>query len=342
VAVAGAALWAAALAAADGVAGFLIGPSSRLGYLHDVPLVGSPGAFLSGFVDRIGMYSAHVRAHPPGMVLLLWSLDRLGLSGPGWVAALEILGGAAAVPAASIAVREVAGEAAARRAVPFLVLAPAAVTLAASGDALFTGVAAWAIALVVLATGRTGRTSDGLAWVGGVLFGATLFLSYGLVLLSLLPLAVAIGRRRFRPLAAAAVGIAAVVGAFGAAGFWWGAGLLAARREYLASVARFRPYGYFLVADLAAFAVILGPAAIAGLVRLRHRATWLLVGGALVAVALADVSGMSKGEVERIWLPFAPWVLLAAAALPERTGRAWLAATAVAALALQLLVVSPW
>ena len=53
---------------------------------------------------------------------------------------------------------------------------------------------------------------------------------------------------------------------------------------------------------------------------------------ALLAVVLADLSGMSKAEVERIWLPFLPWVMLATAALPvgragadgtpRRTGRA--------------------
>jgi hypothetical protein len=40
-------------------------------YLHDVPLVGSPRVFLSHFVERIGRYQQHVRAHPLGMVLLL-------------------------------------------------------------------------------------------------------------------------------------------------------------------------------------------------------------------------------------------------------------------------------
>ena len=39
------------------------------------------------------------------------------------------------------------------------------------------------------------------------------------------------------------------------------------------------------------------------------RGAWLLVGGALAALALADVTGLSKGEVERIWLPFMPWIV---------------------------------
>jgi hypothetical protein len=49
---------------------------------------------------------------------------------------------------------------------------------------------------------------------------------------------------------------------------------------------------------------------------------------------------MSKGETERIWLPFAPWLLVATAAL--RGSRGWLGAQIALALALQLGVRSPW
>ena len=38
-------------------------------------------------------------------------------------------------------------------------------------------------------------------------------------------------------------------------------------------------------------------------------------------VLLADVSQMSKAEVERIWLPFVPWLLISCALLPERWRR---------------------
>ncbi len=84
---------------------------------------------------------------------------------------------------------------------------------------------------------------------------------------------------------------------FLAAGFSWLAGLAATRAQYWAGVASRRPYSYFLVGNLAAFALAVGPAAAVGLARLRDRRTWLLVGGALVAVvALADLSGMSKAR----------------------------------------------
>lgn len=89
-------------------------------------------------------------------------------------------------------------------------------------------------------------------------------------------------------------------------GFGWLQGLEATEALYRAGVSSSRPYDYFVVNNLAAFALALGPAAAPGLMRLPgSRLVWI-VGGALVAVAAADLSGLSKGEVERIWLPFAP------------------------------------
>jgi hypothetical protein len=74
-----------------------------------------------------------------------------------------------------------------------------------------------------------------------------------------------------------------------------------------------------------------------------------LVGAAVGAVLLADVSGMSKAEVERIWLPFVPWIVVAAAALATGVGRAarriprgWLAAQVGLAVLVSVAVRSPW
>lgn len=342
-----AAAWATSLALTEGVAGLVRSPSSAQDYLHDAPLIESPSTFLRSYVDDIGQYSVHVRAHPPGMTLIAWSLSKAG-AGPGWLAALEILVGASAVPAVLVALREVAGEDRARAAATFIAFAPLAVTIASSGDALFAGVGAWAVTLVVLATGRSDRRGDVFAFAGGILFGVAAFLSYGLVLLGIIPAAVASTRRRGRPIGWAALGASCVVLAFAAAGFWWFDGLLATRIEYLASVARLRPYGYFLVANVAALALIVGPATVAGLASGHdagsrdRRGTWVLVGGALIAVTLADVSGMSKAEVERIWLPFAVWLLAATSALPASSRRTWLAINVAFGLILEIVVTQPW
>ncbi|MEU0156346.1 hypothetical protein [Micromonospora fulviviridis] len=66
--------------------------------------------------------------------------------------------------------------------------------------------------------------------------------------------------------------------------------------------------------------------------------TVLLPAAAALAVAAADLSGMSKAEVERIWLPFAVWLLVAAAHLPPPARRWWLLAQALTALAVNHLL----
>ena len=341
---AGAWLWAGAVDLLDGGYWLTVPVLKPDEFLRDVPLVGSPGRLLAHFTEHLGVYVNHVQTHPPGMLLTLWGLDRIGLGGAMPAAILMVSGGAAAMPAALVAAREVAGEERARAAAPYLVLAPAAIWVASSADAFYAGVAGWGVALVVLATGRDGRRSDILALAGGLLLGVALMLSYGLVLMWAIPAAVAVSRRRWRPLAIAALGPAAVLGGFAAAGFWWLDGYGAARDSYYSGVASSRPYAFFLVANLAAFAVALGPAVCSGIARLRDRRTWLLVGGALAAIAIADLSGMSKGEVERIWLPFAPFVMLAACALPteRRSTRIWLSGAALFTAFVEIIVRTAW
>jgi methylthioxylose transferase len=351
-----AAAWAVAVALVDG-SGALTSPLLLRGeYLHDVPRVASPGDFLASFTEQLPTYHTHTQGHPPGMVLLLWSLDRTGLGGARWAAALCIAGGAAAVPAVLVTLRAVAGEAPARIAAPFLALAPAAIWVATTADALYAGLGAWGVALVALAARRSGHQTPSrrhvvLAATGGLLLGATAFCTYGAVLLAPVALAgamaAAAGRVPWRPVLVAGVALSTVAAAFAAAGFWWFDGLAATRAAYEAGVASRRPYGYFLLANLAAFAVAAGPAVAAGLSRLRQRGPWLLAGAALFGVALADLSGLSKGEVERIWLPFVPWALAATCTLARRhppggAARSWLSVQLVTALTVQMTVRTPW
>ena len=336
--------WSLALAVTDGFHAVAVPLTRQTEYLHDLPLVHSPASFLHHFVERIDAYTTHVRAHPPGFLLLLWAMRRVGLDGSGWAATLVIGGGAALVPATLITLRDVAGEDRARRAAPFLVLAPLAVWVATSVDAFIAGVATWAVTLVVVATARRDRRGDLAATGGGLLFGAAAFLSYGAVGLVVVPILVGLWRRRVRPLLLAGCGTAVVVLVFAANGFSWFDGLGATRREYQESIARTRPFSYFVVANLAAFAIVLGPATIAGLAQLRARSVWILVAGGVVCVLAADLSGLSKGEVERIWLPFAPWLLVATCALPTNVAsrRRWLGGQVLVALALQSFLGFPW
>jgi len=345
-ATAAAAAWAVALALVDGSDGLLRGVLGPTEYLADVGRVRDVGDLVDRYPDlvRTRGLAAHSSGHPPGLLLALVGLDRLGLGGAEPAAVLFVTGGAAAVPAVLVAARDVAGEAFARRAAPYVVLAPCALWVATSADALYTGVSAWAAAAVVLATARTGRRSDLLAMAGGVGFGVAVFVSYGLGLVALVPLVVAIARRRLRPLVVAAAAALAVGLGFLAAGFSWIEGFAATRERYFAGIASQRPYLTFLIVNVVVLALVLGPIGVYGLARLRDRAAWLLVGGAAGAVAFADLSGMSKGEVERIWLPFALWLLLACGAIEtsNRAARALLAVQATACLVISTTVVTAW
>jgi len=322
-------VWAVAMAYVDSphalTALFAI---QRFDYLQTAAGIHSIHTYLSQFVDKIATYNQNTIGHPPAMVVIEWVMLRVGFATPGWNAALAIAGGVTAGIAALVAYRDVAGEDAARGAAPFLALVPA-VLWWQTADALFAGVSATAVMLIVLASSRDGRRADLYALAGGLLFGLTLFLSYGLALIALLPIAVCWSRRRPRPLLLAAVGIMPFFVGFAAMGFSWFAGLAATRHEYWIGAASQRPYSYFLLADLAVLAIATGPAVAVALTRLRDRQAWLLVGAVLAVVALADLSGMSKGEVERIWLPFVPWAVLATSALAVgpralRSTRTWL------------------
>ncbi|MEV4460266.1 hypothetical protein AB0J39_31000, partial [Microbispora sp. NPDC049633] len=310
--------------------------------------------WLARFTRDLPAYPTHVRGHPPLPVLVLWTLAAAGLPGPFWAALIVVVTGCSATAAIGLAVRRVAGEEAARRALPYLALSPAAVWIATTMDAFFAGVGAWGTALLVFgARSRAGRVALGLG--AGLALGALPYLSYGLVPYLLVPLvaAVAAGVPR-TTVAACLAGMAAVSALFAAGGFWWPAGVLATHAEWAADPGAARPYLYFLVANLAVLALVTGPATAAGLVAPGRARDRILPLAALAAVLALDVSGVTRGEVERIWLPYALWV----AALGGRTGAGHtgaghtgaghtgggrlLAAQAAAGLLLQGFVRSPW
>ncbi|WMD10013.1 hypothetical protein [Streptomyces sp. FXY-T5] len=320
---------------------------------HDIP------AALRDFTQHILLDSpdnwpAHVAGHPPAATLTFVLLDRLGLRGGGWAGLWCITVGATACVAVLVTIRALADEAVARRAAPFLILAPAAVWMGTSADAYFAAVAAWAVALLSLAVTRG---SSGWAGASGLLFGLTCYLSYGLTLVALIAAAVLVlGRRgvRERPalLLPLLAGLSVVPVVFTVAGFdWWEAYHLLVTR-YAQGAGGIRPYGYWVWANLACTVLVTGLATAAGLRRagavlVRRRTApraalrlTFLVFAALLALLIADLSGMSKAETERIWLPFALWLLPACAFLTRP--RSWLTAQAVLALLLNHLLLTGW
>lgn len=430
--------WAFALALVDGwERGFTARLADGHEYLAEVPGVTDIPLMLDTFADRIldgqpDSWTTHVSGHPPGALLFFVLLDRLGLAGPTWAGIVCVIIGCSAPIAVAVALCALGSEDRARAVLPFLILAPAAIWIAVSADALFAGVTAWAVALLAVAaragrrsvvmprnrgatehggttaataesgaqrpgtgnadtskppaqtlrvddTGtlsvpdvpsrgprdhgarrhgkapkavpssdRTGRWVPALAAAGaGILFGFGIYLNYGLVLMGFVAVAVLVAARTARPLLPAVFGALLVVAAFTAAGFWWFDGYHLVVERYYQGIATDRPYGYWWWGNLAATVCAVGLATAAGLPRALARLRTLepaalLVTGAVCAIAAADISGLSKAETERIWLPFDIWLLVATAYLPYARARPWLAVQAAGALVLVHLLFTNW
>ncbi|HJQ43579.1 MAG TPA: hypothetical protein VJ831_10875, partial [Jatrophihabitantaceae bacterium] len=148
-------------------------------------------------------------------------------------------------------------------------------------------------------------------------------------------------------------GVAGVFATFAIAGFNLFDAYPVLRTRYYAGIASERPASYWLWGDLAALCFSCGPVLGASLalaarrwrsrrVDASTRVVTSLVGAALVAVLLADLSLMSKAEVQRIWLPFVPWLLLGTALLPGRWRRLALGGQLAFAVVLQSLLTTRW
>ncbi|MER5936280.1 hypothetical protein ABT121_03025 [Streptomyces sp. NPDC001928] len=348
--------WTFSLALIDGwQRGIARRLTTRYEYLQVIDDFRDIPATLRTFTEHIVVgaspehWPPHIAGHPPAATLTFVYLDRIGLGGGAWAGVWCITVGATAALGILVTIRTLADEKLARRAAPFLVLAPAAVWMGTSADGYFAAVAAWAVALLALAV--TGHRPRWTGLASGLLFGLTVYLSYGLTLFVVIAAAVLLlGSERIRPLPFALAGFMVVPVVFTALGFyWWEAYDLLVTR-YNQGAGGTRPQAYWVWANLACQVLVVGLATAAGLRRtgavvLRRERTaafrfGVLVLAALVAMLVADLSGMSKAETERIWLPFALWLLPACAFLPRP--RAWLAAQAVLALLVNHLVLTGW
>ena len=387
-------LWTVALGLSDGRYGFARVYERKGEYLYDAVRVDDVRATLAGFVDRIPMdapdnWHVHVAGHPPGALLSFVGLDRVGIDDPFWVGMAVVTAGATAVAAVLLTLAELGSRDVARRAAPWLVLAPAVVWGGSSGDWYFAAVAAWGLYFLARSAVR-GSWPSGV--VAGLLLGWCVFLSYGLVLLGVPALVVLWLARTWRPLPFAVGGALVVAATFSALGFHWWEAYPVLRERYYDGIASERAYGYWVWANVAAWTFTVGLAtwaafptafrAASGAVRalpgpLRGRvgsavdergvavraaegprdegvvaevpggrrgegALALLAGGALTSILLATLSGMSKAEVERIWLPFTVWVLTLPALLPDRWQRPLLASQVVVGVLAQTLLITRW
>ena len=351
--------WAFSLAMVDGwERGFAGRLAARHEYLRQVPTITDIPEAVRTFAGRIldfqpDSWITHVSGHPPGALLSFVWLDRIGLGGGAWAAWFCVLIGSSAAAAIIIAIRAVSDEATARLAAPFVAVAPTAIWIAVSADGYFAGVAAWGIALLALAVHGSSRWSIPAAAGAGLLLGWGIFLNYGLGLIAVPAVAVLLTapslRAALRGLLPAVIAALAVVAVFYAAGFWWFDGYLLVQERYWQGIANDRPFQYWVWGNLASTVCAIGLGSVAGLGRVfdiqalrRRSGLHVLLTGAFLSIALADLSMLSKAETERIWLPFTVWLTAAAALLPPRSHRWWLGLNVIGALAINHLILTNW
>jgi hypothetical protein len=349
---AGSLAWLFSLALVDGTRGLSRVLGNPYEYLRTAREVGDIETLLDTYVSRIpyaadDSWPTHVAGHPPGTLLFFVGLVKMGLGGDLAAGVVVTVLAASTAVAVLVALRALDAEGLARRAAPFLVLTPSAVFMAVSADALIGAVMAWGLACLALSTRR-------LPWAvpAGLLFGAGVLMSYGMPLMGLVAAAVLVAGRSWKPLPVAAAAALAVVLAFAAAGFTWWEAYPVLRERYWDGIAQDRPQAYWWYGDLACLVVSAGPLLLSGLAaagttavssaRRTSRVALLLTGSAVLVIALADASGMSKAEVERIWLPFVPWLTVSLALLPESWRRRGLGLQVLAALAVQHLFYTAW
>lgn len=342
--------WALSLALVDGAAGLTRSLQSPDNYLTDVPGVGrDPLEWLRGFTAGTE-HSVAARGHPPGPVLLLWGLHRLGLTDRLVLGVLLAAIGALVTPLVLGAVRGVCGDLPARHYAPVLVLAPYAVWVAVSIDAV---VAVLGAAMVVMgvrasAPGRTGLRAGGWALVAGMTLGVAALFSYAAPWLGLSLVCLYFARRRAFLNVATGVGALLPVLAVQLAGFTWIEGLLLARADYATRVEPYRSAWWWGGIGLVVLLLATGPPLVRSLRRLKNTPGWPFLVGAGTAVAFSLLAGLARGGAEAAWLPFFPWLTVAAVAPVRQAGPPppaplLLAGVgAVTAMVVEAVLATPW
>jgi hypothetical protein len=338
--------WSLALAVVDGGNGLAYPVANGAEYLRDVPAVGDhPARFVHDFVANAPHYSVATRTHPPAPVLLLWALRKLGIARPSLLGLVVTAIGCVTVPAVAVAMRSLCGERAARRLLPVLVLAPYAVWVAVSMDGVTAALVAVFVALGVVASEP--RRSPWWAVGSGLVLGVAALFSYAVGLLAAMPLIVCFVRRRATTIALIGSGALVPVALARILGFVWPDGLTAAQADWSLRVGPHRSWLLWAVLDLVVLVVACGPHVVTATHRIRRTPGWPFVVGAGIGVVFAVGSGLSRGEVERSWLPFFPWLLVPVTGTddegePARPSLLLLALGAAAAVVIESVLRSAW
>jgi len=343
--------WAIALAVADGAAGLTRSMLDPDNYLSDINSVGNdPLGYVRHFTQDVRAHSVSARGHPPAAVLLLWSLYRLGLTNHLVLALLITAAGVLTIPLVLVSVREVGGEAPARGYAPVLILAPYAIWVAVSMDVFVAVLGAAMVAAGVRASSprRTGWRAFVWSATAGALLGIAALFSYAAPWLGLSLVCLYFARRRPFLNVGTGLGALAPIVLADRLGFAWLTGLAEARDDYVSRIEPYRSVLWWSLISLVVLLVAAGPPLYASIRKLRNTPGWPFLVGAATAVLVSVLAGIARGGVEHAWLPFFPWLTVAAVA-PERPGGVdvppplmLVGVGALAAVNIEAVLATPW
>jgi methylthioxylose transferase len=309
-------------------------------YVPALPAIEQLGVrfFLDRFDEILPALPVHTAGHPPGFVLVLhW----LGLDTPGSATALAILLGALAVPATYLVARRLLDEERARTAGLLSALA-CGTTLygVTTADVVYAAMGAGA-AVLLLAAPRVAAVG------GGAALAVASFFSYAVLALGAWAALVRLLRDGWRTALAVAAGCGVALVVFYVAlwaltGFELHEVVIATEETYRESVARLRPYAFWLFGSPAAFLAFMGLPITwyaAKALGAREPAAVALA----IVIVISAVGGFTKAETERIWLMYVPLACVAAAAvLPRERVPLVLGLLAIQSLAVELIFGTVW
>jgi hypothetical protein len=294
--------------------------------------------FLDRFAELVPALPVNVAGHPPGLLL---TLHFVGIDSPRGMAALCIGMGALTAPLAYDLGRTLGDDERGRAAGLLTAFAPSLLLFGVTSADYLYATLGLAAACLLVRPGRAARLC------GATLVAFAAFFSWLLLAVAAWGTLVVLQREgpRRAALLALACGLA-VVALNGALAAWTGydpiGTLHSTGAVYRNSLARVRPYGFWVFGSPTAWLLMLGlPTAWLALRSLARRDQAAL--GLCAIVFAAAVLGFSKAETERIWLPFVPLACVAAGAnLELRKLRPVLVALAAQAFAIELLFRTIW
>lgn len=319
-------------------------------YLAEFPrfLQEGPIAWLGAYVPRLEAHDLplHATAHPPGATLFMIGMLLL-TAHPVRMALLLVAVGLLGAWGVQRLARHFMPERQAVLAAMLWLAMPSVALLTGTNADLPRAVAAVAVALAWLRAARSGRLTS---WfLAGAVHGAALLLSFSL--LTLAPVLVALvwpwltGRRWILAGVAGAATVFLLL--WLATGFDVVACAWAARTNIAAKVQGMGRPAWLVLLNLPVFAASSGFALSGLLLAGGSPPAWTrrMLWGVLAGLALT--SPLVRGEVERVWLPFTPFLALAAAGSLEgepglRLARAVGLALVVQAVAVEGLFGTFW